>query len=767
MNIKIPFIKSPSTESGIASSVIDLQAVTVKNADYGKYIQNRQYFHDGIGNSLLFQKCSHFNWPYWLQYAIGRAEGGMPLLLNNDSCRSWMRMTNLISSAPVYVDPSGMVVADSSRWALEFWIVDDTDILRPDVKSGNSHVWLDTEQWSAHSSWICKKNKLDIEYFITRTSIDELIIHPHCAPAKTSGNLFMLMVIRPYNMDTIGGVHKIEYKPAGNMVSVNGRDCLCLQENPHLVETGNAESGDIRFSRGSVDTLKVTCDDGMATMAVGYKIDKKGPLPPVRLAISTSSAIKKGTIDIHALRKDYGNYTDMRLSQGITIAFPDKNRVKRFKAARLGVLQGLMPPASSDKNYYKNLSHWREFFYTVYALNRMGYFNESLTMLRSFSSNHPEGKVKDLSHGVILAYLLSAVSDYYLHSRNSDFLQEFYPVVKKNCVALLEYTKGLNIKKAKKMSQWDNTHPYYFIKGLSGYDVSLFAYAFSQSAYLARSMGIFGDENRYIKESLRIGEIFNTFIQPESKSTMEEAGSDIEGKGNEDEDVSVSSEGFRPVHDYQRYDIGGVFPFTLGAFGREWLQESFFTLKKWFGNSLQFSQVIPATDMVASLLYANAMLYANDPDVIELLHQVEKVPGDMYVIPEYMNPSTGMSVYGDGASLVAMSLFSQLFRNLLFIDYSDRLELFPVPPRDWFVSGKEITVENAPSRFGTISFKMVATRGEVKITFLQLPQFVPPEIMIRLPFKAKIVQEDDFVIKKEMENAFLLNGWPDTVRFRR
>ncbi|MFW5770863.1 MAG: hypothetical protein ACOCX9_05455, partial [Spirochaetota bacterium] len=219
MNIKIPFINSPSTESGIASPVIDLQAVAVSNADYGKYIQNRHYFYDGIGNSLLFQKCSHFNWPYWLQYTIGRAEGGMPMLLNNDSCRSWMRMTNLISSSPVYIDPAGMVAAGTTaRWALEFWLADDIDILRPDVKSGNSQVWLDTARWSANLSWVTKKNKLNIEYFITRTSIDELIIHPYCTPAKTGGNLFMLMVIRPYNLHTLGGVHKIEFKPGENIL---------------------------------------------------------------------------------------------------------------------------------------------------------------------------------------------------------------------------------------------------------------------------------------------------------------------------------------------------------------------------------------------------------------------------------------------------------------------------------------------------------------------------------------------------------------------
>jgi len=505
----------------------------------------------------------------------------------------------------------------------------------------------------------------------------------------------------------------------------------------------------------------------MATMAVGYKIDKKGPLFPVRLAISTSSAIKKGNIDIHALRKDYGNYTTMRLSQGIKLRFPDNRRVTRFNGARLGVLHGLLPSVHSDSDYFSTASHWRELFYTVYALNRMGYFNESLTMLRSFTSNQPDGKVKDMTHGVILAYLLSAVSDYYLHSRNSEFLQEFYPIIKKTCVALFEYTKNLRTKNMKKLSQLTNTHQYYFLRGVSGYDISLLAYAFSQSAFLARSMGIFGDENRYIKESLRISEIFHNILElediPAGEDTANDSGENVKGG----EDIAESAEVSRPLHDYQRYDIAGVFPFTLGAFGREWLQNSVDTLKKRYGNTLQFSPMIPATDMVASLLYANAMLYANDPDVIDLLHRIEQVPGDMYVIPEYMNPSTGMSVFGDGASKVAISLFAQLYRNLLFIDYPDRLELFPAPPREWFVSGKEITIEHAPSRFGSISFKMVATRGEVKISFLELPQFVPPEIMIRLPFKAKIIQEDDFVIKKEMGNAFLLNGWPDNIRFRR
>jgi hypothetical protein len=39
--------------------------------------------------------------------------------------------------------------------------------------------------------------------------------------------------------------------------------------------------------------------------------------------------------------------------------------------------------------------------------------------------------------------------------------------------------------------------------------------------------------------------------------------------------------------------------------------------------------------------------------------------------------------------------------------------------------------------------------------------------MINLPFRAKIRQESDFVIKKDLGNAVTINGWPAIVKFSR
>ena len=68
---------------------------------------------------------------------------------------------------------------------------------------------------------------------------------------------------------------------------------------------------------------------------------------------------------------------------------------------------------------------------------------------------------------------------------------------------------------------------------------------------------------------------------------------------------------------------------------------------------------------------------------------------------------------------------------------------------------------------GPISFRVLSSSGDVQFRFTDLPKFVPPEIMINLPFRAKIKQESDFVIKKDFGNAVTINGWPEIVKFSR
>jgi len=93
--------------------------------------------------------------------------------------------------------------------------------------------------------------------------------------------------------------------------------------------------------------------------------------------------------------------------------------------------------------------------------------------------------------------------------------------------------------------------------------------------------------------------------------------------------------------------------------------------------------------------------------------------------------------------------------------------LFPVPESGWFKPGSRIQVDQSPSRFGAISFTVDAGEKDLKITFNDPPKYLPPDIMINLPFNASILEGEDFIVKRKTAGSFLINGWPSIVRFIR
>lgn len=172
-------------------------------------------------------------------------------------------------------------------------------------------------------------------------------------------------------------------------------------------------------------------------------------------------------------------------------------------------------------------------------------------------------------------------------------------------------------------------------------------------------------------------------------------------------------------------------------------------------------------DILLSLIYAQNLLLQKDPACIDIFKTILKMGGNTYSVPEFVNPATGYGVNGQGDPPHFNAMLFQFMRNLLFIDHSNRLELFPIPHEDWFKPGVELTINDAPSRFGVLHIRIVNTQNEIHFHFPVLPKFVPPDIMINLPVKVSLKEEDDFVIKKRYGNTFIINGWPSIIRFSR
>jgi len=170
---------------------------------------------------------------------------------------------------------------------------------------------------------------------------------------------------------------------------------------------------------------------------------------------------------------------------------------------------------------------------------------------------------------------------------------------------------------------------------------------------------------------------------------------------------------------------------------------------------------------VSSLVAANNLIMMKDPKCDEIVRALMGTKSGTYVLPEFMNPSTGRASWGDGASMTASAMMFATIRNILFVDYPERLDLFPRPRPEWFEPGNEIKIDDMPSRFGLISLRMASTVNEIQVHFEKLPKFVPPDIMINLPFRTKIKLEDDFILKREDDMSYIINGWPSIVRFMR
>ena len=170
--------------------------------------------------------------------------------------------------------------------------------------------------------------------------------------------------------------------------------------------------------------------------------------------------------------------------------------------------------------------------------------------------------------------------------------------------------------------------------------------------------------------------------------------------------------------------------------------------------------------MFANAVILNQMLLIRDQRFHFFFSTYTSLINDFFALPEFVDPASGHGSFGDGNSKVIASVLFVILRNMFFIDHSERLEIFPVPEEKWFNTGGRMKIDKAPSRFGLISFSMEINEKEIKIAFTELPKYIPSDIQINLPFETKVIESDDFILKKKVNNSYFINGWPSFVRFQ-
>jgi hypothetical protein len=717
------------------TSSVDFAGACKVTIDKEKYRFTESLYRAGINNYSLFQKFSNFRWPAWINAVTDTRRGAsafVPLMLVNTAARDTLYFTNFLSDDGLYVDQAGMLSPSYAHWSVEAWVVTGNAVLRPEDDWAKVRHDRDVKNSIITTVWDSALFKLQQTVYGARSAVDEAVVEVECLLKEKKGSL-LIIAVRPYDQSRLGGLDSVEFHADTLAVTVNGKKTLCMTARPDFVIAGGGDRCRDIDPRDDGKQFKSASKFGMAALGLGYSLKKGENRVRFRVALDPRGGITAGKFDFAKVREDYVSYAGVRIRNGANAVFPDKLLQNWFYGAKVSLLNFSLKSLRREDGSLDYRAAW----HMVFGANRMGYFPESLSyvdhLIKNFSADEKHVGFDDV---LGICYVIEAAADYFIHLRDNAFLQGRFDFIRKQAQVLYDYARKL--KKPGALNR--NSLPHYFIAEEHPHDLVLIAHALGQYSYLARCLGIFGDELKFKKESDRVA-------AGAARAIFER-----------DDD--------RPENEFMVGSLLAGFPFRHESYTPEMIGGLLGRVRGVFGDMPLFVKSL-GCDLFSTLTAANAMLILKDAAGYDVLDGLLRMRNRTFSLPDYVNPATGRANWGEGASMAVSAMVFATIRNLLYVDHPERLDLFPLPRESWFQPGNEIRIEDAPSRFGLISLRMTTTVNEIQLHFDKLPKFVPPDIMINLPCKTKIKQEDDFILKREDETSFIINGWPSIVRFIR
>ncbi|OHD71518.1 MAG: hypothetical protein A2W19_16050 [Spirochaetes bacterium RBG_16_49_21] len=720
-------------KSNAKKRLFDFTRACKVNVDPIKFQSSQHLYFAGLNNYILFQKFSYFRWPAWVTVPGDpeRAAAFIPLVLINSTMRDCCYFTNFLSREGIFVDPSGMISPSYDHWSVELWVLHGDMVYRAADNLKKVAQDRDTKNSIIHSSWGTGLFTLNQIVYGARSSIDEAIIETQCF-LKERKQASLLFVVRPYDLYALGGLRSVAYERDSFCVSIAGRKSICSVSKPDYITAGGGNDGrDI----GMAGPEQVRSDSpyGLATLGLGFELKKGENRFIFRIALDRSAGLPAGKYDFSKVKDDFASFAGIKIRNGANIHLPSKLLENWFYGSKISLLNGL-PKELVIEGGARGL---RTAYFLIYGSNRMGYFNESINyineMINALSVGEKSLSIDDVTG---ICYVIAAIADYFIHLRDIEFLRTRFEFIKKKAFLL----NGYSAKIRKPGVRNRNTLGDYYIAEEHPHDSILIAFALAQYSYLARCLGIFGDEIKFKKESERIAGIVS--------------------------ESAFNADGGSPDNEFMIFNICAGFPFRIDSISENAIRsllgsmEGHISEKPFFITSLGW-------DIFLTFIIANNLIFLKDMRAYGMIDNLLQTKNRRYVLPEYIHPASGRGNWGEGASITVNSMIYATIRNLLFVDYPERLDLFPLPKPQWFEPGNEIRIEDAPSRFGLLTIRVVSTSNEIQIHFEKLPKFVPPDIMINLPMKTRIKHEDDFIVKREDDRSVVINGWPALVRFIR
>lgn len=688
----------------------------------------------GLLTSRVFEVNSNWIFPFWIEQQLNPKSGvfiprGANIFAINTTYRNWTILGSIESDEKGVVDLKGMISPKENSPSLDIFIQHNDEYFFP---SRNK-----IEQTVDDLTGIIKTfyNGSDFEYNFEAFSseIDKGIFLKYNFKSKKSGLYRFFFLIRPFNPESFIPIFNIEIKD--NKIFVNSFPFLIpiTKDYKFILFDDEADINDFKVSEKN----RITSKYGLSTGGIYYEFNlNENEEKNFELFLPQE---ENYSIDLNFDKSKDNKVSFMKKEREneLIIDVPDDNINRIFNSNKI-YLKSLINSEYITPGPLTYKKFWfRDSAYMIPALMKIGdlkraekiieYFKKKIKKDGYFQSQVGEWD----SNG----QAIFTIAEYYRYTKNKEFLNEFYPYIKKGAEWIERKRKKYVDSYGLLPSSFSAEH--FGPNDLYYYDDYFGLKGLLDASSLANEIGNKSDSENFLKYYLEFKNDVRKAIDKDQKRL--------------DKKICVGAFG-RNIDASIIATFTSIFPLNLDLLSKDEIMNSYEELrKKFFVNNCFYQNITHSgINLYLTLEIAEALLNLNEEKkAVNLFDSVISLLTKTYTGPEAINPKSLGGCEGDGHHGWLVAELIHFIRNSLLFEKENGIVILSGSRREWFKDGDKILFNNGVTYFGNISFEVNVKENIIDVEFLNEINENIKDIYIYLPFEIEEILSGNFKRKEE------------------
>lgn len=688
----------------------------------------------GLLTSRVFEVNSNWVFPFWIEQQLNPKSDvfiprGANIFAINTTYRNWTILGSIESDEKGVVDLKGMISPKENSPSLDIFILHNDEYFFP---SRNK-----IEQTVDDLTGIIKTfyNGSDFEYNFEAFSseIDKGIFLKYNFKSKKSGLYRFFFLIRPFNPESFIPIFNIEIKD--NKIFVNSFPFLIpiTKDYKFILFDDEADINDFKVSEKN----RITSKYGLSTGGIYYEFNlNENEEKNFELFLPQE---ENYSIDLNFDKSKDNKVSFMKKEREneLIIDVPDDNINRIFNSNKI-YLKSLINSEYITPGPLTYKKFWfRDSAYMIPALMKIGdlkraekiieYFKKKIKKDGYFQSQVGEWD----SNG----QALFTIAEYYRYTKNKEFLNEFYPYIKKGAEWIERKRKKYVDSYGLLPSSFSAEH--FGPNDLYYYDDYFGLKGLLDASSLANEIGNKSDSENFLKYYLEFKNDVRKAIDKDQKRL--------------DKKICVGAFG-RNIDASIIATFTSIFPLNLDLLSKDEIMNSYEELrKKFFVNNCFYQNITHSgINLYLTLEIAEALLNLNEEKkAVNLFDSVISLLTKTYTGPEAINPKSLGGCEGDGHHGWLVAELIHFIRNSLLFEKENGIVILSGSRKEWFKDGDKILFNNGVTYFGNISFEVNIKENIIDVEFLNEINENIKDIYIYLPFEIEEILSGNFKRKEE------------------